>query len=87
MALLLVIVGVSYALWQQSKVQEGTNYIASGCFGVTFEGNNPINLSNSFPITEEDGMKTVPYTFTITSSCNGKAAYDVNLERDRKSVV
>ena len=79
MALLLVI-GISYALWQQSKVQEGTNYIASGCFGVTFKGNNPINLSNSFPITTEDGMKTTPYTFTITSTCEERAAYNVNLE-------
>ncbi len=77
---LILVVGISYALWQQTRVQEGTNYIASGCFGVQFEGNNPINLANSFPITTEDGMKTTPYTFTITNTCNGKAAYDVNLE-------
>ena len=50
------------------------------CFGVDFVGNNPINLENSFPITSEEGMKLQPYTFTITNTCNGKAAYDVNLE-------
>lgn len=77
---LLLVVGISYALWQQTRVQEGTNYIASGCFGVEFVGNNPINLTNSFPIPTEEGMNDQPYTFTITNTCNSKAAYDVNLE-------
>ena len=54
---LLLIVGISYAFWQTTKIQEDTNIIASGCFGVELEGNNPISLSNAYPVTEEIGMK------------------------------
>ena len=39
---LLLIVGVSYAFWQKTKIQEDTNIVASGCFKVELEGNNPI---------------------------------------------
>lgn len=77
---LLLIVGISYAFWQTTKIQEDTNIVASGCFGVELEGNNPISLSNSYPIPSEAGMETTPYTFTITNTCEGEATYNVNLE-------
>ena len=76
----ILIIGVSYAFWQITKIQEETNVIASGCFDVSLEGNNPINLANSYPITSAEGMATTPYTFTITNTCNNSANYIVNLE-------
>lgn len=77
---LLLIVGISYAFWQTTKIQEDTNIIASGCFEVSLEGKNPINLSSAYPMLIEEGMGSQPYTFTITNTCNSDANYVVNLE-------
>ena len=34
------------------------------------EENSAINLSNEFPIKDEDGIKKTPFTFKITNNCN-----------------
>ena len=36
-------------------------------------------MENTFPITDEEGMKTSPYTFTITNTCNTFLSYEVIL--------
>lgn len=77
---LLIAVGISYAFWMSFKVQENTNIIASGCLNVSLEGENPINLANAYPITDSDGEKTIPYTFTITNNCASETNYIVSLE-------
>ena len=77
---LLLVVGISYALWQTTKVQEDTNIIASGCFDVSLEGKNPINLANTFPITDNEGKTTTPYTFTVKNKCSVATNYDISLE-------
>ena len=76
----ILIVGISYAFWQLTKLQEDTNIISSGCFGVSLEGNEAINLTSAYPLKTEEGMKSTPYTFTITNTCSGSANYIVNLE-------
>ncbi len=76
----ILIVGISYAFWQVTKVQEETNVIASGCLNITLEGNKAINLNSVYPITKEEGMKTTPYSFTLTNTCNNEVNYIVNLE-------
>ena len=80
MSLFLLIVGISYAYWQKTKVQSDKNIISTGCFGVNLEGNEAINLSSAYPMKTEEGMKLQPYTFTITNTCSGRANYIVNLE-------
>lgn len=77
----LLVVGISYAFWQSTKVQEGEpNIIAGGCFDASLEGKDPINLVNAFPITDEEGEASKPYTFTIKNKCKTKMNYDVALE-------
>ena len=76
----ILIVGISYAFWQATKVQEDSNIISSGCFGVELEGNEAINISSAYPLKTEEGMQNTPYTFTITNTCSGSASYIVNLE-------
>jgi len=78
---ILTLIGVSYALWVVSYSQTGTNDIATGCFSMslTNEKNN-IELKNSYPITDADGEKLTPYSFTITNTCDLFASYTVKLE-------
>ena len=79
--LILSIIGISYAIWTLNLNQKGFNKIAGSCFSLslTNEKNN-INLVNAYPITNEEGKKLTPYSFTITNTCDLFASYTVNLE-------
>ena len=61
--------------------QTGENEILSNCFNIVFqEDSDAINLQKAYPITDEEGMKLVPFTFTIQNKCASYASYEVNLE-------
>ena len=78
--LCLTIVGVSYAYWQITINQSGTNKLATSCFDISFkEESEAINLAKAYPITDEEGMKTSPYEFTISNTCNTFISYEVIL--------
>lgn len=77
----LVIVGVSYALWQLTFTQTGTNVITTGCLKLILsDDTDAINLTDATPISDEDGKKLVPYTFTLENMCTTETAYVINLE-------
>ena len=78
---LLGTIGISYAYWIVTYTQTGVNKVAASCFSLslTNEKNN-INLSNAYPILDEEGKKLTPYSFTITNTCDLFASYTVNLE-------
>lgn len=77
---LMMVVGGTYALWQLTLQQTGTNIVASGCFDVSFTDSNHITIGEAYPIIDEDGKKLTPYEFTITNNCANPAAYQINLE-------
>ena len=78
--LVCVFVSVSYAYWQLTLQQSGTNVVTTDCFNITFTDSNDINLQKAYPITDEEGKKLTPYTFTIENTCDGPASYQINLE-------
>ena len=82
-ALLLIVVtmlGISYGYWQSVKTQTGTNRGGTVCFDLEFDETIGISLLNAIPMTDEKGLETTPYTFTITNMCTVYAVYQVNLE-------
>lgn len=68
---LSIIFGVSFAMWTKSASQTGENTLASlDCFDIEMqETSNEIVQENAFPITDEEGLKTKPYTFKLTNKC------------------
>ena len=68
----ICIISVSYAFFVLYLRQTDNNAVtALSCFTSTLtEENSAINLSNEFPIKDEDGMKKTPFTFKITNNCN-----------------
>ena len=68
----ICIIGVSYAFFVLYLRQTDNNAVtALSCFTSTLtEENSAINLSNEFPIKDEDGIKKTPFTFKITNNCN-----------------
>jgi hypothetical protein len=75
-----IFLATSYSIWLISHTQTTANKVSLSCFETTFTDENNINLSNQFPIADNDGIKTKPYTFTIKNTCNVNATYSVNLE-------
>ena len=68
----ICIISVSYAFFVLYLRQTDNNTVtALSCFISTLtEENSAINLTNEFPIKDEDGMKKTPFTFKITNNCN-----------------
>ena len=77
-----LLMGTSYAYWMMNHKQTNENVVNSGCFSTTFTENaeSAINLTNSFPMLDKDGMTTKPYEFTIQNTCDIYANYNINLE-------
>ena len=68
----LCIIGVSFAWFRLYLSQSENNTLASRtCFSTTLtEDTSKISLTDAFPITDEDGLKQTPFTFTIKNNCN-----------------
>ena len=68
----LCIIGVSFAWFRLYLSQTENNTIASRtCFNTTLtEDTSKISLTDAFPISDEDGLKQTPFTFTIKNNCN-----------------
>lgn len=79
-AVLLVVIGLTYAYWLITKTQDGENVITTGCLNIDLVGKNDILLENQFPLSDAEGAKLVPYEFTVTNLCSKETAYQINLE-------
>ena len=81
LCILTITIGLSYGYYLLSKVQENNNIAGSKCFKLEFSNEkNAISLANMYPISDEDGRKLTPYSFTITNTCDMLAGYTVNME-------
>ena len=80
--IVLLIMGVSFAIFQNFARQSRTNNLgATNCFSVTFEGvNNAINLANDYPIPDSEGLERSPYTFKVTNNCNQYLSLSIGVE-------
>ena len=77
----LLTIGFSYAWWRLSFVQDKANTAVSKCFKLELANQaNEINLTNMYPITDEEGRKLTPYTFTLKNTCSVSAKYNLNME-------
>ena len=80
MLLITICIGISYALWTVTLSQQSENKIATSCLNIEIlKESEEIVLENAFPITDEEGMKTTPYTFTIRNTCDTFIDYEVSL--------
>ena len=76
-----IIVGVSYAFFSVGGSQEQANTFTSGCLNISLTSNSAsINLTNTYPITDIEGLETTSYDFTIENTCNTATNYSINLE-------
>lgn len=73
-------IGSSYSLWKVTEYQQTENVIRTGCFELAFtEQSSSINLTNTYPMSDERGLKTTPYLFTLTNTCDIDASFSIYL--------
>ncbi len=78
---IMSILGISYASWLFTSKQRNFNTLGSKCFELTMTNESEgITLNKTYPISDEEGLSTTGYTFTIKNTCNTYATYEVNLE-------
>ena len=79
--LIISLIGVSFSYWRFESKQNDKNIASSKCFKVTITNeSDAITLTNMHPITDEEGLKSSSYSFTIENTCDTYAMYQVNLE-------
>ena len=68
----ICIIGVSFAWFRLYLSQNEDNTLASRtCFNTTLtENTSKIEITDAFPISDEDGLKQTPFTFTLKNNCS-----------------
>ena len=68
----ICIIGVSFAWFRLYLSQSEDNTLASRtCFNTTLtEDTSKITLTDAYPISDEDGLKQTPFTFTLKNNCS-----------------
>ena len=83
----IALIGASYALLTMTIQGDKKITLTAGILKVDFEDGNYINLDNVAPMTDSKGLKTTPYTFTITNTGNINAYYHVSLEEESTNTL
>ena len=83
----IALIGASYALLTMTIEGDKKITLTAGILKVDFEDGNYINLDNAAPMTDAQGQKLTPYTFTITNTGNINAYYHVSLEEEATNTL
>ena len=79
--IILASIGLSYAYWRFIFISDKANKGTSGCFNLEMtDQKDEINLGSTYPITDEEGLKLKPFSFTLKNTCTIFAHYYVNME-------
>ena len=84
---IVALIGASYALLTMTLEGDKKITLTAGILKVDFTDGNYINLDNVAPMTDREGQKTTPYTFTITNTGNINAYYHVSLEEEATNTL
>lgn len=90
---LALVLGISYALFRVTLNGTKKNRVTTGTLSLKLidddedspENYTKVELINATPESDEDGLKEVPYTFTILNDGNVDANYTLKLEVDDES--
>lgn len=76
-----VIMSATYAFWKYSTEQSQTNVAGTECLSISLvDESEAITVEKAYPLTDEAGMNSKPYTFTVKNNCDSLIDYSVRLE-------
>lgn len=79
----VISLGSAYAVFTSVSKSEEYNVIKVGTLNIDFgDVTNTIDLSGEYPMTDAEGAKLKPYTFTITNTGSLETDYEVYIQDD-----
>lgn len=87
MIAIVTLIGSSYALFTKTLTGTKKVTVQTGTLNATFKEGNTIKLENAAPMSDTDGLQTIPYTFTIKNTGNIKDYYTVYNEEDTSTTT
>lgn len=78
----IVVIGVSYAWLQITLTGTKTVVIRSGNLSLNLDedASEGISLTNAYPMTDQEGLKTISYEFTLKNDGTIPSDYTIYLE-------
>ena len=89
--LLIITIGLgsTYAYWQRTSVSNN-NIVSSSCLDVELNDYGdlrPFSLTNTYPMTDEEGLDLVPYYFNVTNNCGTDTKFTISIETLKDSTL
>lgn len=86
---IVLVLGISYAVFRTSDIAEKTNRINTADFNVVIdnESDEGISLTNIFPQTDQAGVKNQAYTFSVSNYGTISAKYTLSLQIDQEATL
>ncbi len=85
----VISLGSAYAVFTSVSKSKDYNVIKVGTLNIDFgtDSSNTINLSGQYPMSDEEGLKLTPYTFTIKNTGTLTADYEVFIQDDQDMIT
>ena len=78
---LVAVIGITFAFFSAGGTQDTANTFTSGCLNIELtDASSSINLTNTYPISDVEGVDSTSYDFTIRNTCDTSTNYSINLE-------
>lgn len=78
--LVVGVIGYTYSKWSVRNEQTEVNKLTTGCLETSIVEGEAISMTNLYPVTDDDGMDTIPYTFSLENTCSEAQQVQINLE-------
>lgn len=74
-----IVLGVTYSFMQANIDSSSVTEVSlSSCANITLiDSGESIDLNNSYPMSRDRALQTIPYTFTVTSTCPNRLGFNI----------
>ena len=79
LGMISLIVGISFAVFSVNLTGRQTQSISTGCLKIEMSDNGALSLNDAYPMTDDEGLASDPYTYTIENTCTVDAFYETTL--------
>ena len=69
-----------YGLWSMAQKNDYLAMKTSGCINIIYSDNDNILMVNPKNLSDDDGLSYIPYTITLTNSCDSIKSLSVYLD-------
>ena len=85
--IIVLALGFSYAAFSYTKSGETKHTMRTGTLLVNLEEENSLSLTNSYPVSDSDGLKGDSYNFKLNNTGTSDAKYQIILLEDNDKYV